>query len=248
MNANALTHPGLARLGSAYEVLSAVVISTVSAVAGWLMLAALVMAIPDLDAAAREGGNAFFFALREILPGPVRLVLLGGIVAAQFCCGLATVTSGSRMIYAFARDGGLPASAWLRRVSPAHRTPAAAIWAFGLASVAFAAAIPYLAITAVCVMLLYVSYVMPTLAGLLAWGRTWTTMGPWSLGRWYRPLAAVCVVGGIGLMVVGVQPPNDVALAIVPSFAAALFAWWWVFKRRHFAGPPRTTSRGGSGG
>lgn len=35
MNANALTHPGLARLGSAYEVLSAVVISTVSAVAGW---------------------------------------------------------------------------------------------------------------------------------------------------------------------------------------------------------------------
>lgn len=35
MNANALTHPGLARLGSAYEVLSAVVASTVSAVIGW---------------------------------------------------------------------------------------------------------------------------------------------------------------------------------------------------------------------
>ena len=35
MNANALTHPGLARLGSAYEVLSAVVASTACAMTGW---------------------------------------------------------------------------------------------------------------------------------------------------------------------------------------------------------------------
>ena len=50
------------------------------------------------------------------------------ILAAQYLCGLATVTSVSRMIFAFARDGGLPASSLLKTVSPSFRTPVAAIW------------------------------------------------------------------------------------------------------------------------
>ena len=44
-----------------------------------------------------------------------------GIAIAQYLCGLATVTSASRMAYAFARDGGLPWSRGLRRVEPALR-------------------------------------------------------------------------------------------------------------------------------
>jgi Amino acid transporters len=32
------------------------------------------------------------------------------------------------MMFAFARDGGLPGSKWLRKVNAAHRTPGAAIW------------------------------------------------------------------------------------------------------------------------
>jgi len=161
-----------------------------------------------------------------------------GIAAAQVCCGLATVTSGSRLLYAFARDGGLPWSPLLRQVSPVHRTPNVAIWVFAGLAVAFTALVPYLTITAVCVILLYVSYLMPTLSGLRAYGRTWTRMGPWSLGPAYRPLAALCLAGGIALFVIGVQPPNDAALVIVPGFALALGVWWFVHKRRHFPGPP----------
>jgi len=41
------------------------------------------------------------------------------------------------MIYAFARDGGLPASKRLAHVSARHRTPEAAIWAAALLSFAF---------------------------------------------------------------------------------------------------------------
>ena len=52
------------------------------------------------------------------------------ILIAQFLCGLmATVTSASRMIFAFARDGGLPLiSEGVSKVSPKYRTPVAAIW------------------------------------------------------------------------------------------------------------------------
>jgi len=236
---DASAHAAEETVHAAAEVPKAIVRAVVvSAVAGWVMLAALVMAIPDVDAAAAQGGNAFFWTLAEVIPGPLRLALLAGIAAAQFCCGLATVTSGSRMLYAFARDGGLPWSPLLRRVSPVHRTPNVAIWVFAGLAVVFTALVPYLTITAVCVILLYVSYLMPTLSGLRAYGRTWTRMGPWTLGPAYRPLAAVCLAGGIALFVIGVQPPNDVALVIVPGFALVLAVWWFLHKRRHFPGPP----------
>ena len=40
------------------------------------------------------------------------------VFVAQLLCGLATVTSASRMIFAFSRDGGLPGSKALAKVSP----------------------------------------------------------------------------------------------------------------------------------
>ena len=45
--------------------------------------------------------------------------------------------------------------------------------------------------------------------GAWAYGRTWTVMGPWDLGRWYRPLAVLSVVGCVVLIVLGMQPPNE---------------------------------------
>ena len=46
-------------------------------------------------------------------------------------------------------------------------------------------------------------------SGAWAYGRTWTAMGPWDLGRWYRPLAVLSVAGCAGLIFVGMQPPNE---------------------------------------
>jgi amino acid transporter len=240
---DASAHASEETVGAAHEVPRAIIRAVVvSALAGWVMLAAIVMAIPDLAEAAAQGGNAFFWTLSHVLPTPLRILLLVGIAAAQFCCGLATVTSGSRMLFAFARDGGLPWSPFLRRVSRVHRTPNVAIWMVAACGVLFTAFVPYLAITAVCVILLYVSYMMPTLSGLLAYGRSWTRMGPWSIGTAYRPLAVLALAGGVALFVIGVQPPNEVALEIVPGFALTLFAWWFIHKRRHFPGPPTTHS------
>ena len=102
---------------------------------------------------------------------------------AQYLCGLATVTSASRMAFAFARDGGLPFSTAVRWVCPRRRSPAVAIWVVAAASVLFTLHTPvYATITAVCTIFLYISYVLPTALGAWAYGRTWTAMGPWDLG------------------------------------------------------------------
>jgi amino acid transporter len=210
----------------------------VSSLFGWVLLAAIVLAIPSMDAAAQQGGSVFYWIMREVLPARLAGAFFVGIAVAQYLCGLATLTSASRMAYAFARDGGLPFSNALRSVSPAHQTPAVAIWIVSILALLFMVFIPYTTIAAVCAVFLYLSYVLPTAIGFFAHGRTWTVMGPWQIGRWYRPLAALSVLFCLFLIVIGMQPPNQQAVAIVGGAVALLTLAWFGFVRTRFQGPP----------
>jgi amino acid transporter len=210
----------------------------VSGVAGWIMLVAVVLAIPDMATAAGKGEQAFFWILREVVPEPLLTILYVGIIVAQYLCGLATLTAASRSTFAFARDGGLPFSRMLSVVQANTRAPAAAIWAAAGVSILFAVFVPYTAIAAVCVILLNVSYVVPTALGLAGQGRSWTRMGPWHLGPWFRPLAVLAVFGCGVLVLIGVQPPNEIAVWIVGGFVAVLTGLWFGNVRHRFRGPP----------
>jgi amino acid transporter len=237
---DASAHTSEETVGAARNVPRGIVRSVlVSGVFGWIMLIAIVLAIPDMDAAAVQGGDVSAI-MRGVLSRPVALSLFVGISVAQYLCGLATVTSASRMAYAFARDGGLPGSALVRRVSPSARTPSVAIWGVSIVAVLFTAFLPYPTIAAVCAVFLYISYVLPTAIGFFAYGRTWTEMGPWHIGRWYRPLAAASVLGCLFLIVIGLQPPNQQAVYIVGGAVSLLALSWFTFVRTRFRGPPAT--------
>lgn len=206
---------------------------------GWLMLSAVIVAAPDLKAAAAQGGGGFFAIINAVIPNPYRLILWIIVAIAQYACGLATVTSASRMIFAFARDGGLPASGSLRKVSPKHRTPVAAIWTAVILSVAFTVYTPvYTTIAAVCVIFLYISYALPIAAGFFAYKKSWTRMGPFDIGDVFRPLALICVAACAILIFSGMQPPNDQALQVTIGVLVVSALVWFVFERRRFKGPP----------
>jgi amino acid transporter len=206
---------------------------------GWVMLSAIILAIPDLDKAAAQGNNVFYWIMNTVLPKPLAVTLYFNIGLTQYLCALAGLTAASRMMYAFARDGGLPASLWLRQVSVRLRSPAPAIWTVASLALLFMWFVPYSAIAACCAVFLYISYVLPIAAGYLAYGRTWTKMGPWHLGKWYRPLAAVSVIGCVGLIIIGVQPPNAIALKIIGAAVVLMLLAWFGFERKRFQGPPR---------
>ena len=236
---DASAHTSEETVGAARNVPRGIVRSVlVSGVFGWVLLAAIVLAIPDMDAAAAQGGDVFYWIMRSAFSTPVAVAFFAGIAVAQYLCGLATVTSASRMAFAFARDGGLPCSAWVRRVSPVAKTPSVAIAAVSIIAILFMAFVPYTTIAAVCAVFLYISYVLPTAIGFFTHGRTWTSMGPWHLGRWYRPLAALSVLGCAFLIVVGLQPPNQQALWIVGGTIGLLGLVWFGFVRTRFQGPP----------
>ncbi len=238
---DASAHIAEETIRAAHEVPRGIVRSVlVSGVFGWVMLCAVILAAPDLKQAAEQGEGAFCWIIRSRLPGWQATLLFAGISLAQYLCGLATVTSASRMTFAFARDGGLPFSAQLRWVSPVYRTPVWAIWTVAGLSVAFTVYTPlYQTITATTAIFLYLSYILPTALGLWAYRRSWVRMGPWDLGPWYRPLALVSILGTGLLFVIGVQPPSEKTRWTTLGTAAVLLLGWVLWERKRFPGPPR---------
>jgi amino acid transporter len=211
----------------------------VSGLAGWAMLCAVVVAIPDLSEAAALGASSFGGIVGAVLPRKLAYVIFAGISIAQYLCGLAAVTSVSRIVYAFARDGGLPLSSALRKVSDRYRTPAVAIWTVATAAALATVYTPvYEIMAAVTAIFLYISYVVPIALGLVAYGRSWTAMGPWQLGLWYRPLAVVSVLGCVALLVIGMQPPNEKAAWILGGALLLLALVWFGGAKDRFGGPP----------
>jgi amino acid transporter len=213
-----------------------------SAIFGYLMLIAMVIAIPDMKEGASKGWNVFYYMMDGVLPAGVKLFLYVGIWIANYLCGLAIVTSASRMMFAFARDGGLPFSNALRQVSHNHRVPAFSIWAAAVLGILFTIYTPvYSTIVTVCVIFLYVSYVIPVTLGLFAYGKTWTKMGPWDIGPWFKPVALLCLLGCGTIIYIGVQPPNDKALTVMIASLVVTALVWFGLERRRFQGPPQGT-------
>jgi amino acid transporter len=217
---------------------------------GWIMLSAFVLMIPDMDKAAGQGFNVFFWAMDTQMNHGVRDVLYVLVFVCQFLCGLATVTSVSRMLFAFSRDGGIPGvSPALAKVSPKRRVPVAAIWTAGTLAtlfVWFTSAItikgtPAYSIVVSCtVIFLFLSFTVPIALGLVTiGGPKWPHMGPWDMGvTRFRVVAVLSIAAMALLLFIGVQPPNDYALPITIGFVVLALVVWVALERRRFQGPP----------
>jgi amino acid transporter len=154
------------------------------------------------------------------------------------------------MIFAFSRDGGLPFSKALARVSPAHRTPSAAIWTGSALAVLFVwgakwieakGVTPVYTIVVSCtVIFLFFSFIIPITLGLLTFGGPkWPKMGPWNIGRGgFSLFAVLSIIAMILIFVVGVQPPNALALNVTIGFFILTAIVWFAFENRRFKGPP----------
>jgi amino acid transporter len=144
------------------------------------------------------------------------------------------------MMFAFARDGGLPASSFLRKIDLTLKTPIAAVWVSAILAVAATLyGDAFVVLSTGCAVFLYISYVMPTAAGIFAEGKTWTHKGPFNLGGLSKIIASLAVVGGGFLVFVGIQPPNEKVLYLTLAMLAVMALFWFVFgEKKRFKGPP----------
>ena len=202
------------------------------------MLWAMVLAIPDLAEGAKQGWNVFFYMINSIMPNWLAKILFLFILIAQFLCGLATVTSASRMIFAFSRDGGLPfISKWVSKVSPRFRTPVAAIWTSAVLeflyvwmaqTVSIGGTNIYTIVVNSTLIFLFLSFTVPIALGFFAIGTSkWPKMGPWDIGiPLYRFFAVLSVLCMALIIYIAVQPPNDKVLWITLVFLVLTAIIW----------------------
>jgi amino acid transporter len=165
------------------------------------------------------------------------------VIGAMWFCGLSSVTSNSRMLFAFARDGGPPGARWLARVSPRHRTPAVAVWT--CVATAFLLALwsrAYNVITSISVIGFYTSYGLPIVLALRARRGGWLERGPWHIGKWSTIVNSVAVAWIAIITVLFVLPPNQLTGYTFAGALVLLAIYDLAWARRHFAGPPALKS------
>ena len=176
------------------------------------------------------------------------LIVLLLVIGAQFYCGMSSVTANSRMIYAFSRDGAVPFSNFWHRINPRTRTPTNSIW---LAAVgAFILALPYLyspvayaAVTSIAVIGLYVAYVAPVFLRVRAGSKF--QEGPWTLGRWSRPIGITATIWVIFISILFMLPQAQPITINTFNYTPIVFLivlggaalWWVVSAKNWFHGP-----------
>jgi amino acid transporter len=196
---------------------------------GLVAVAAYVLTMPDIKEAAAAGWGSFDYMWNaSTMPFALKIFLAIGLVVVNYICALAGLTSTSRMMYAFSRDGGLPASNTLSRVSTKFRTPTYAIWtsaALALLSIVYAPF--YLVLAVACAVFLYISMIMPIAAGLRAeGGPKWPEKGPFNLGGFSKVNAVIAILFGFVLAITGFFPPNEKVFHLTIILIVALLALW----------------------
>ena len=235
----------------------------VSVVFGWILLLAVTFAIPGADKPVLDAvGSAVINIWQTAMSQTWAEALLFICCVAQFFCLTASVTSASRMMFAFSRDGAVPGHRLWRRIAP-NRVPYLAVIAIGVLS--FALMIPtywnaytgYLVGTSIAVIGLYIAFILPVI--LRYRQRDNWEPGAWSLGRhykWIDPLA-ILWVAFISILFLLPFAPGGVPFKSDPGWnwdvvnyapatvggALILFGGWYLISARHwFKGPVRQGS------
>ncbi|KAI0454947.1 amino acid/polyamine transporter I [Xylaria acuta] len=220
-----------------------------SALFGLLVLLSLLFSIQDFQATlSSKYGQPVLQILIDVFGEDGALVLFSLIILCVWHCGLFSMTSNSRMMFAFARDGGI--HPFFHRVDERFRSPIRAVWlaatlSFILALPSLGSSVAFAAATSIATIGLYISYGIPILLGLI-WHREFVAMkGPFNLGVFSRVVAFVAVAWIITITVVFVLPTANpvtsqtlnytvVAVGIIAIGATSAWVLW---ARKWFTGP-----------
>ena len=223
---------------------------------GFILLVAVTFAVPDVQGTLDAVANAVVYIWTTSLGNAWAEFLLLIAVVAQFFCGTASVTSASRMMFAFSRDRAVPGSTLWRKVAR-NRVPVNAVIAIGV--LAWLIMVPslfslvaYLVATSIAVIGLNIAFALPIILRIKA-GDSFEA-GAWSLGRHYKWISPVAVVYIAFICIAGILPvsPNGVPGAegfdwelvnyspITVAAAFVLFGGWYLISaRKWFTGPIR---------
>ncbi|KAL2021350.1 hypothetical protein VTK56DRAFT_7215 [Thermocarpiscus australiensis] len=228
--------------------------STSTYVIGFLFNLVLVLCMGDprelvASASGQPVAQLFFNAMGR---APAIFFTLSGF-AVMNLVSITGLQSGSRAVFALARDDLVPLSRVWRRISRRSRTPVAAVWMYAaleitvnLLGLASGEAIG--AVFNVCTVALNVTYLMPIVCKMV-YGRF--ERGPWHLGRWSMLANGVAVAWNVFMAAIFFLPTKlpvtreNMNYAIVVFVFVLLFStgFWYTRGRHFYTGPGKQPRR-----
>ena len=240
-----------------------------SAIGGYLLLMALLYAatntnyINSFDPKVNPygGGSAIAILFTALGDGAFFKLILVITTAGQIFCVNASLTSCSRMMYAFSRDGAVPGGKLWKKVNK-HRVPLNAVFVSSIIGIIITipalwktssgAPTAFYAIVSVAVIGLYLAFMIPI---YLRWKMAGNfTPGQWTLGSKYRWMNIVAVVEILIISVYFVLPFTPTGIpwrkdfnwtavnyAPILTFGTliVLWIWWHLSVKNWFKGPIR---------
>jgi amino acid transporter len=230
---------------------------------GWIVLLAITFAIQKShEAAIYKAGFPALVIFETALSGAADKAVVLIATVGQLFCGVACITSASRMTFAFSRDGAVPGHNLWRRLSPS-KTPTWSV--FFVVFFAIVVTVPayfpnhlgtpvaFLAVTSISVIGLYIAYTIPI---FLRWraGASFVS-GTWTLGRkykWINPIAIVWVALCVVIFCLPFSPEGvpwesafnwsavNYAPLVTIGTMVAVTVWFAVSAKKTFKGPIRT--------
>jgi len=165
---------------------------------GWFLCLVISYVITDVDAIRSSSlGQPFIAVLAQVLPHKTAMAFGALTVACGFFCAQGCSVSASRLAFAYARDGLLPASKVVAHVDERTRTPInACIFNFFIQvmmlCLIFAGPLAIAAIFSIGATGGYFAFTMPVAMRCFFAGPRWKP-GPWTLGRWGLPTGCAAV-------------------------------------------------------
>lgn len=241
-----------------------------SAIGGYILLLAFLFAATNVDGISSFdpkvnpfGGGSIIMLLYSALGGGAAFKLVMVITTAgQLFCVTACLTSCSRMVFAFSRDGAVPGNKIWRKVTN-NGTPKNAVLISSLLGIILTlpalwksptgAPTAFYAVVSVCVISLYLAFLIPIYLRLKA-GDSFKP-GEWTLGSNYKWMCTIAVLEIAIISVYFILPfapagtPGNkdftwTAVNYAPIVTGGslilLWIWWHLSVKKWFTGPKTT--------
>ncbi|KAI4313877.1 hypothetical protein L6164_026824 [Bauhinia variegata] len=229
----------------------------ISIIVGWAYILGITFAVTDISYLLSQNNDAGGYAIAEIFylafkrrygNGVGGIICLAVIAVAIFFCGMSSVTSNSRMVYAFSRDGAMPLSSLWHRVNR-QEVPINAVWlsafiSFCMALTSLGSIVAFQAMVSLATIGLYIAYALPIFFRVTLARKSFVP-GPFYLGRYGVLVGWVAVLWVLTISIlfslpvaypITIENLNYTPVAI--GFLLIFVVSYWIFSGRHwFKGP-----------
>lgn len=235
-----------------------------SAIGGWILMLAFLFAVQNEADVTKHGGAVATIFSQALTSKWAGLVLLISTVG-QFFCAVACMTSTTRMLFAFSRDGAVPGGRLWSQLN-GNRVPVYGVIVSSIIAVLLTlpalvtvdiggAPVPvaFFAVVSIGVVGLYLAFAIPIFLRWRAGDRF--RPGGWTLGGKYRWMCLLAVAEIAITSIIALLPTSALGAPWTPGFAwkyvnytiivvpialLLLFIYWHVSVKHWFTGPKTT--------